>query len=273
MPGSRARWRESRIASFSAEWLALREPADAAARSAALADAFATRARRIVDLACGTGANIRFLAPRLPRASDWLAVDNDARLLAALLSPEGATVSTLQLDLAHALDELPLAGRDLVTASALLDLVSAPWLARLAARCADAGSDVLFALTFDGRIEWSPGDEGDERVRELINRHQLRDKGFGAALGPAAAAAAESTFGALGYEVRTAPSHWTLGPESPALQAALVDGWAAAAAEIAPGQDDALRGWARRRRALVAVGRSRLRVGHVDLAGSRSRSR
>ena len=205
--------------------------------------------------------------------SDWLAVDNDARLLAALVPPAGARVSTKELDLAQKLDELPLAGRDLVTASALLDLVSAPWLARLAARCAEAGADVLFALTYDGRIEWSPGDEGDERVRELINRHQLGNKGFGAALGPAAAAAAASAFSAFGYEVRTAPSDWTLGPESPELQGALVDGWAAAAAEIAPRQGDALRGWARRRRAHVADGRSRLRVGHLDLAGSRGRSR
>ncbi len=253
--------------SFSVEWLALREPADAAARSVTLADAFATRARRIVDLACGTGSNIRFLAPRLLRTSDWLAVDQDARLLDALAPPAGARVSTLQLDLAHALDEVPLAGRHLVTASALLDLVSAPWLARLAARCAESGADVLFALTYDGRIGWSPAEEGDERVRELINRHQLGDKGFGAALGPGAAAAAVSTLSALGYEIRTAPSDWSLGPESPALQTALIDGWALAAAEVAPADGDALRDWAKRRRAHVAAGRSRLRVGHLDVAG------
>lgn len=259
------------MASFSADWLALREPADAAARSTALADAFVAGARRIVDLACGTGANIRFLAQRLPLASDWLAVDNDPTLLAALAPPAGATVSTKQLDLSQELDELPLAGCDLVTASALLDLVSAPWLARLAGRCADAGSDVLFALTYDGRIEWSPGDEGDERVRELINRHQLGDKGFGAALGPAAAAAAVSTFSALGYEVRTAPSDWTLGPESPALQTALIYGWVRAATEVAPGDGDALREWAKRRRTHVAAGTSRLRVGHLDVAGQLAR--
>ena len=251
----------------------MREPADAAARSTALADAFVTGARRIVDLACGTGANIRFLAPRLPIASDWLAVDNDARLLAALAPPAGAKVSTRQLDLAQELDELPLLGCALVTTSALLDLVSAPWLARLAARCAESGADVLFALTYDGRIEWSPAEEGDGRVRELINRHQLRDKGFGAALGPGAAAVAVSAFRSLGYERAHRPSDWNLGPESAALQTALIDGWSAAAAEIAPGQDEALRGWARRRRALVAAGRSRLCVGHVDLAGSRGRSR
>jgi SAM-dependent methyltransferase len=259
------------LPSFSAEWLALREPADAAARSTELADALAPGARRIVDLACGTGANIRFLAPRLPRASDWLAVDNDARLLAALAPPAGTKVSMLQLDLAHALDDVPLTGCHLVTASALLDLVSAPWLARLAARCAEAGADVLFALTYDGRIEWSPAEEGDDRVRELVNRHQLRDKGFGAALGPGAAAAAVETLRVLGYEVRTAPSDWVLGLQSSPLQTVLIDGWASAAAEIAPAEGDPLRRWARRRRAHVADGRSTLRVGHVDFGGRPTR--
>ncbi len=252
---------------FTTEWLASREPADAQARSAALAAGFAGRTRRVVDLASGTGANIRYLAPRLGGAGEWLAVDHDAALLGALVAPAGATVATLQLDLASALDALPLAGGDLVTASALLDLVSAAWLDRLAGRCAAAGAAVLLALTYDGRIEWSPAADGDERVTALVNRHQRGDKGFGPALGPDAAGAAVAAFGALGYEVRTAPSDWDLGPGWEALQTALIDGWSAAAAEIAPEERTAVRRWAVRRRSLVATCRSRLRVGHVDLAG------
>ena len=101
----------------------------------------------------------------------------------------------------------------------------------------------------------------------LINRHQLGDKGFGPALGPGAAAAASAAFTAVGYEVRAASSDWNLGPASRALQTALIDGWVSAAAEIAPGEADALRDWAGRRRAHVAVGGSRLRVGHLDISG------
>ena len=255
------------MTSFTAEWLGLREPADAAARSEALAAGFADHARRIVDLASGTGANIRYLAPRLRRATRWLAVDNDAQLLGALVPPAGASVSKLTLDLARALDDLPLDRCDLVTASALLDLVSEPWLVRLAARCSESRAGVLFALTYDGRIEWSPREDADELVRGLINRHQLGDKGFGPALGPRAAAAAVAHFNAAGYEIRAAPSDWDLGPESPALQSALIEGWIAAAAEIAPGVAEALGDWARRRRAHVAAGASRVRLGHVDLGG------
>ena len=254
------------MTSFAAGWLSLREPADAAARSEALAAGFAG-AGRIVDLASGTGANIRYLAPRLGGAPEWLAVDHDVRLLAALTPPAGAKVSTLRLDLAHALDQLPLDGCDLVTASALLDLVSEPWLLQLAARCAEARAGVLFALTYDGRIEWSPREDADELVRGLINRHQLGDKGFGSALGPRAAAASVAHFNAVGYEMRAAPSDWDLGPGSPALQSALIEGWTATAGEIAPGEAEALGNWARRRRAHVAAGASRVRVGHIDLGG------
>jgi hypothetical protein len=255
------------VGRFTADWLALREPADAAARSDALASAFAGKARRIIDLATGTGANVRYLAPRLTGAQHWVAVDDDVGLLAAFAPPAGASVAKLRLDLARALDDLPLAGSDLVTAAALLDLVSASWLRRLAARCAEAGVGVLFALSYDGRIEWSPSEPGDERMRELVNRHQLGDKGFGPALGPEAVGTAVDAFGALGYAMQTAPSDWKLGPESAALQAALIDGWLAAAVEITPGEADALRSWAERRQAHVAAGRSRLRVGHVDMAG------
>lgn len=261
------------MSSFTTDWLALREPADAAARAATLVGPFASGAgamRRVVDLGAGTGANLRYLAPRLGGAQDWLAVDSDPALLGALAAhaaPAGVRVRTLLLDLAQELETLPIAGHDLVTAAALLDLVSAAWLAGLAARCAAARTGVLFALTYDGRFEWSPAEIGDARIRALVNAHQRTDKGFGPALGPAAAVEAERIFAGLGYRMRSARSDWALGAESRGLQAALVDGWVSAAVEIAPREASALEDWRRRRHAHLAAGASRLRVGHVDLAG------
>ena len=253
---------------FTAEWLALREPADVAARAATLATPFAGRTGRVVDLATGTGANIRYLAPRLGSRHDWLAVDADRALLGALVAPPGLRVRALALDLAHSLDQLPLAGGELVSASALLDLVSEAWLGQLAERCAAVGADVLFALTYDGRIEWSPVDAMDARVRELLNLHQHGDKGFGPALGPVAGAMAVRSFAQLGYAVKQARSDWVLGARSSALQAALVDGWLGAALALAPGEHIALQGWAARRHVYITEGVSRLRVGHTDIAGT-----
>ena len=261
------------MSGFTADWLALREPADAVARAGALVDPFVSSAGatlQVVDLGAGTGANLRYLAPRLGGPQEWLAVDSDPTLLGALASrpaPAGTRVRTLRLDLAHDLDALPLDQNDLVTAAVLLDLVSATWLARLAARCAAAQAGVLFALTYDGRIEWSPAEGGDARICELVNAHQRSDKGFGPALGPVAAAEAERTFAGLGYRMRSARSDWVLGTESCALQGALVDGWVAAAVEIAPREANVLEDWRRRRNMHLVNGTSRLRVGHLDLAG------
>ncbi len=259
------------MSAFSVEWLALREPADTAARAEALVAPLVRATadtRRIVDLATGTGANIRHLAPRIAGPQAWLAVDRDPRLLAAVERaawPPGVRVATRILDLEAGLDPALLAGCGLVTASALLDLVSQAWIGRLAQACANAGADALLALTYDGRIEWSPGDPHDARVRALVNRHQRRDKGFGPALGPDAVAAAAERFRAHGYEVRLAPSDWRLGADSGALQGALIDGWRTAASEVEPAASGALDAWAARRRARVAAGDSRLVVGHADL--------
>ena len=161
--------------------------------------------------------------------------------------------------------ELPDGG--LVTAAALLDLVSHDWLDTLARRCRAAHAAVAFALTYDGRTTAEPSEPEDTLVLSLFNRHQRLDKGFGPALGPGAAGAVEAAFQAHGYEVRAAPSDWVIGPQEHAMQLALLDGWLGAALEIAPESRSALTSWDDRRRAHVLAGRSTLRVGHVDLVG------
>ena len=159
------------------------------------------------------------------------------------------------------------AGRDLVTASALLDLVSERWLHALARRCRDAGAAVLFALTYNGDMRCSPAEPEDEMVRELVNRHQRTDKGFGPALGPDAAESAARAFDELGYDVWRQESDWELGADSAELQVQLIEGWVEAARIIAPEESASLDSWKFRRLAHVAAGRSRLVVGHEDLAG------
>ncbi|HEY2618258.1 MAG TPA: class I SAM-dependent methyltransferase [Acetobacteraceae bacterium] len=70
--------------SFAADWLALREPFDHAARSKALARRLVERLPkrpRLVDLGAGTGSMFRFLAPIIGRGQDWVLVDADAALL------------------------------------------------------------------------------------------------------------------------------------------------------------------------------------------------
>jgi hypothetical protein len=273
------------VSGFSAEWLALREPADARARAAALerglAEALAARGRDpgtpwvAVDLASGTGANVRHLAPRLPGPQRWRLLDQDPGLLehasgrcAGLRAADGSPVvietQTLDLSRAAALAGA-CRGASLVTASALLDLVSEAWLEDLAAACASAGAVALFALDYDGRRECVPGEAGDAQALEAFNQHQRRDKGFGPALGPRATDVAADAFAARGFRVQRARSDWWLGPGEGRLQAALLHGWAGAALDAQPGASATLEAWLARREAHLASGASRLLVGHQDL--------
>jgi hypothetical protein len=261
---------------FSADWLTLREASDARARSAALTRAIADRlgGARVLDLAAGTGANVRYLEGFVRRDRDrphWLLVDHDPALLAkaAVLLGSREGVETRAVDLSAALDPPAAnlcAGQDLVTASALLDLVSERWLNALAGRCADARSAVLFALTYNGGISCSPEEPEDAMVRDLVNRHQRIDKGFGPALGPDAAAFAARAFAARGYHVRQERSDWILADDVPVLQQQLIEGWADAAVDVAPEETPRVNGWKTRRLAHVGAGRSRIVVGHDDLA-------
>ena len=282
---------------FSPEWLALREPADAAARSERMLQAVAGRFTpetklTVLDLGAGTGANARYLAERLQPQQQWLLVDHDPSLLIdasqrlrgwgearglGVSRDEGAwrvegeglavTFTTRLADLADlsAVPELFL-DRRLVTASALLDLVSARWLESLASECRVAGAAGLFTLTYDGRFHCLPEEPGDDDIRALVNEHQHGDKGFGPALGPSACTVAAECFGALGYAVDREASDWHLEPDAAELQRQVIEGWARAAVQVAPDRAAFIRDWTDRRLAHVLEGHSRLVVGHEDLA-------
>lgn len=293
------------MSGFDAGWLALREPFDQAAReaSAPLLDwpALATRLRsggdtraalQVVDLGCGTGASLRAFAPRLGGRQHWRLVDHDPALLAALpgvltrwavaqdfrvttgddgMAIDGAglqlTATWQCADLSDLAQLRTLDDAQLVTASALLDLVSATWLEALVARCRVAGAAVGWALSVDDRLRWQPADDADARVHGHFRIHQRRDKGFGAALGGSAVEEAARRLQRAGYRVVTAPSDWQVdGARSPndrVLLREMIDGMAAAAREQAPGDLASIDAWRQRRHAQLAV--TRLQVGHVDL--------
>ncbi len=275
-------------ATFDPAWLALREPVDHRSRAAAALSLLAPAWRaggwsRIVDLGSGTGSNLRYLAPRLPGVRSWTLVDRDAGLLERAAGPAEASVTRVVGDLAtEGLDAVRESEGDLVTGSALLDLVSKDWLRELAAACREAGSAALFALNYDGGLQWQAAaddprpvdDPDDTTVRRSFNAHQRRDKGLGPALGPMAGLNAEMIFRAAGYRrVWLLPSPWRLGPGDAELARALVGGWEAAAVEQlreaadgdAPAVVQRVRAWAQRRRATIGSGRFGLMVGHVDL--------
>jgi SAM-dependent methyltransferase len=257
------------MSGFSADWLAMREPYDRAARNGAVLDAVAAAfadapAAAMTDLGCGTGATMRVMAPRLPARQRWCLVDNDNDLLAAAAgaAPAGTTVTTVAADLAGAFEEA-LCDCDLVTTSALLDLVSAGWLDRLVAALSSAGRPLYAALSYDGTVALSPESRHDGEVIAAVNRHQRTDKGFGPALGPDSARVALERLPAAGFRVVEGRSDWQFGAGDEAIQMEMLAGWAGAAREI--GADPGLVAeWLAERRDRVAAGRSQMRVGHID---------
>jgi hypothetical protein len=257
--------------SFSAEWLALREPYDKRARSTAVLDAVSAAiggrsSIAIVDLACGAGSTLRALSPRLRATQSWRLTDNDLGLLARaaeFANPPQLTTDPVAVDLARDLEVVLDGPVELVTTSALLDLVSHDWLDRFATECAARRLPVYAALTYDGHATLDPVDPLDARLIDAVNAHQRTDKGFGPALGPSAAAAAPERFKALGYGVTLGASDWVFGPKDVDIQAEVLTGWAAAAREIGIPIDDVIT-WLARRRDHIAAGCSAMRVGHVD---------
>jgi SAM-dependent methyltransferase len=260
------------MSSFSAQWLALREPFDVAARNPVMLDAMlaAFRGQRsvaVVDLGCGTGATLRAISVHLPQRQNWRLVDNDLGLLAAAIDlgrPPDLTVAAQPVDLVRDL-ELALDGPvDLITASALLDLVSAEWLERLVVEAAARRLPVYAALTFDGRISFDPLNSYDAEIVAAVNRHQRRDKGFGPALGREAAVRAVDCFERVGYSVTQGQSDWVLNPANGAFQNEVVAGFARAALELDDRPDSRIAAWFKDRQGVIAAGRAHMRVGHLD---------
>lgn len=277
--------RTAEVAPFEPRWLELREGADAAARATELLDPLrdlpvdrpgspdrpgrgAGRGLVVHDLGCGTGSMGRWLAPRLDGAQHWVLHDRDPGLLrlAALRAPRAAadgspvTAETRRGDLAR-LTAAALAGASLVTASALLDVLTADAVDALAAACAGAGCPALLTLSVAGRVDLAPVHPLDGEIADAFNAHQRR----GDLLGPDAVGAACEAFDGRGARVRVHPSPWRLGPEDAALTAQWLRGWVGAACEQRPELAARAGTYLRERLEACAARELRVVVHHSDL--------
>jgi hypothetical protein len=261
----------------SPQWLALREPADAAARSVELAqrlrrDLPASGPLVIHDLGAGTGAMGRWLAPRLPGPQHWVAHDRDADLLELAVAgcpgpaADGAvvTVEARRSDITR-LAPGALADASLIVASALLDMLTADELGAMLGACTASGCPVLLALTVVGRVALDPADPLDDRIAAAFNAHQRRTTGAGRRLGPNAVAAAVDELRRTGAEVLVRPSPWRLDAAHADLMAAWLGGGVAAACEQEPALAGEAGAYRDRRLAQAAAGELLVTVEHADL--------
>jgi len=251
----------------SPEWLLLREPADAAARSAELTERLGRHlpaAGRLVihDLGGGSGAMGRWLAPRLRGPQHWVVHDRDAGLLELAVAdapgPGSVSIEARRSDITR-LRPGALANASLIVASALLDLLTTDELVRILRAC--AGRAMLLALTVVGRVTLSPADALDACIGEAFNAHQRRD----GLLGPDAVAAAVGQLRGTGAEVVFRPSPWRLDAAHADLTAEWLCGWVAAACEQEPALAAEAGAYRDRRLAEAAAGLLAVTVDHADL--------
>ncbi len=258
-------------------WLDLREGADAAARAEELVGRLCRRLpaggpQVIHDLACGSGAMGRWLAPLLPGPQHWVIHDRDADLLALAAAElpgpaaDGApvVVETRLSDITQ-LGADDLADATLITTSALLDLLTEEELAGLIRACASAGCPVLFALSVTGRVDLVPADPLDARVAAAFDAHQRRLTPRGRLLGPDAVEAAVVGFRRLGAEVVVRPSPWRLGAAVSDLASEWFTGWVDAACEQEPALAPDVELYRRCRLGEAEAGTLAVTVGHADL--------
>lgn len=276
---------------FSADWLALREPADHRSRSAELLATLAKRVDgrdvlRITDLGCGTGSNLRATAPAFGPKQEWTLVDYDPALLKRaervlsdwadeassagerlVLMKDGKTIDvTFRIaDLNVELERVISGAIDIVTASALFDLISETWMRRFVKALKTTPAIFYTVLTYNGEDDFIPAHPFDWGMINAFKIHQRRDKGFGPAEGPMAAATLARLLREDGYGVETADTPWVLKPSDIALKTELLKGLHGAVMETGLIADNGANDWLFWRTSMGDQKGSRMKTGHTDI--------
>lgn len=296
---------EQLIQRATSDWLTLRRIADSLAREATtpllttLNDHLMTRCKsdpvstvgvrghqvqrdpergpvvRVFDLGAGSGANMAWLAPRLRLPQVWTLIDRDEDLLQLVpaVDPAAQIVSVdTQVRSINDLSGPEVKTAGLVTASAVLDVLSFRQLDRLAKLLSEAQVAALFSLNVTGKVHLTPqARPDDDDISEAFNCHQLRS----GLAGPRAAGYLEQQLLQAGFRVSTAATPWLLSAraqhqdmthqETDELIERYLTERVAAAVEQQPNLADRAPSWLTARLAQLRKGWLSVQVDHVDI--------
>lgn len=258
------------------DWLAARVAADGAARAATVSTLLPELSRylieaagpggtvQIIDLGAGTGANQRWLAPRLPIQQRWLHLDHNPVISRSL--PLAAETEIVD-ESVEALGELltrSSGDRQLVSCSALLDVLTTEQIQAVCRAVIVNRVPAFFSLTVTGGLRLSPADAHDQLLLAAFNDHQRR----AGRAGPEATTLTVNLLRAAEFTVTTQETPWRLTAES---GLAFVDQMLEERLAAAVAQDPALArtaaAWLELRRAQLAAGLLRIELDHCDILG------
>jgi hypothetical protein len=266
----------SEVLEVSSDWLSLREAQDSRARSRDLARAVLALLpdgpMTVHDLGSGTGSMMRWLAPLLPGPQAWVLHDWNANLTRHALDGEaprdrdGAPVSiTTRVGELEELRAADLEGASLVTASALLDVLTASEAHAIVEACVEVGAPTLLSLSVTGEVELRPWDARDKLFETAFNAHQRREVHDRRLLGRYGAPIVQGLFELAGWKVRKARTSWRIADTEPRLLNEWFDGWIDAAEEQSPTLRADAAGYRELRRSQLDRGELSAVVYHLDL--------
>jgi len=219
---------------------------------------------QIIDLGAGTGANQRWLAPRLPILQRWLHLDHNP----SISRVEPLPAETVIIDAGvEALDQLLAsshARRQLVSCSALLDVLTTEQIQAVCQAVIDSRVPAFFSLTVTGELTMSPTHPHDQRLLSAFNDHQRR----AGRAGPEATTLTINLLRAAEFAVTTQETPWRLTAESGlAFVGQMLEERLAAAVAQDPALTRTAAAWLELRRAQLAAGLLRIELDHCDILG------
>jgi hypothetical protein len=216
----------------------------------------------IIDLGAGTGANQRWLAPRLPFQQRWIHLDHDPTISRSQPLPHHTVIIDGSVEALERLLADGASDHRLVACSALLDVLTTDHLDAVCRAVINNQVPALFSLSVTGTQRISPMDPRDQLLLAAFNDHQRR----AGRAGPDAITLAVDTLCTGGFTVRIQETPWQLATSS---DSAFVEQLLQERLDAAVAQDPSLAAvataWLELRRAQLELGVLRIEVGHCDI--------